>query len=349
MELIKQRKKMERISNKSLIILSLLLSTELFAGGPIVSLDVPNSFSAGAPAVAEEVNANFESIENVLNGNSHELELRIERLITMVEALEARLATIEGNTVLDLDTKLYLDTDTAGKETAIFRTVDVKISSHDVADTGNLIIGENRPYLVEGAQICTIQEYKTQESCEANSGEWSVYVRKGSHNLIVGNGNSYHANGSVIFGVGNGVTENYSTIVGGSYNKVHASLGSILGGHGNNVSAIESTIVGGRKNLILNTSGVISSGSASSILGGSGNSITSRWYGTISGGSANTVTGDGASISGGKYNTAAGISSAISGGYTNSTTGESSVVSGGRERSTAGIFDWAAGTLSADE
>lgn len=60
----------------------LLLASPLHAG----DLTIPNEFTAGTPAVAAEVNANFDAVEVAVDDN----DLRINDLLARVEALEAQ-------------------------------------------------------------------------------------------------------------------------------------------------------------------------------------------------------------------------------------------------------------------
>ena len=48
---------------------ALLLAAPLFAEGDIVSLDIPNTFTAGTPAVAADVNQNFERVATAVNAS----------------------------------------------------------------------------------------------------------------------------------------------------------------------------------------------------------------------------------------------------------------------------------------
>lgn len=360
--------------------LSLLLAAPLFAGTPIVTLDVPNTFTAGSPAVAADVNQNFTSVENAVNSNTAELERRIEELTTLVQALQARLEAVEANSVLALDDKLALVTDAVtGVETARFSGINVQVvngigSGSITNDSGNLIVGYNTSYANPNNNICTIYDIDNESDCIADGGEWRTGIHKGSHNLIVGFGNNYNSVGSVIFGNGNGASAYYSTVLSGTHNIAFGSNSAILGGIVNRImyDGRWSTIAGGSNNTIETgtTGSIITGGSRNQISGGSSNAILAGShntidattnigsiaggtfneilggnYGAILGGRENHVTGDAATVSGGYNNSATNEKTSVSGGAYNTAAGSISTVSGGYGRSVTGEYDWVAGSL----
>ncbi len=54
---------------KSKLLIALLLSA-LHISSYAAEVDIPNSFSAGTPAVAADVNANFTAVETAVDGNA---------------------------------------------------------------------------------------------------------------------------------------------------------------------------------------------------------------------------------------------------------------------------------------
>jgi hypothetical protein len=108
-----------------------------------------------------------------------------------------------------------------------------------------------------------------------NELDQQVLSRRGSHNLIMGEGHEYSSYGGLVLGAFNLISGPYCSVTGGSYNIASGAFASVSGGWGN-----------------------WSSGDRSS----------------VSGGFANRASGIQSSVSGGAYNIASGRSSSISGG-----------------------------------
>jgi len=106
--------------------------------------------------------------------------------------------------------------------------------------------------------------------------------RNGSHNIVVGHGNSY------------------------------TSFGGFVGPYDNMTSAPFASVTGGQRNR--------ASGLGSSVSGGWYN-MASGGFSSVTGGLKNTASGWASSVSGGIYNTAGGWRSSVSGGNTRSVSG----------------------------
>lgn len=146
-------------------------------------------------------------------------------------------------------------------------------------------------------------------------------------NAVVGgviSGGGYSGN------INNIIAGNFSTISGGSANKINNSLGGVIsGGHGNQINGTSqySTIGGGTLNTLQGEYNTIAGGRQNAypglsthgfIGGGNANQITGT-YGVIVGGTTNQITSNAgtAFIGGGSANTVSGNDSAITGGSTN--------------------------------
>lgn len=116
-------------------------------------------------------------------------------------------------------------------------------------------------------------------------------VRTGSHNLILGDQNSYSSYGGLVAGAANLISGPYATVSGGVLNTA-ASSGAAIGGGRNNTAR----------------------GNFTSVSGGQFNEANGL-YSSVSGGSENIAAGIAASISGGFENTAGSIGSSVSGGF----------------------------------
>ncbi|HEY5647895.1 MAG TPA: hypothetical protein VIU33_00230 [Nitrospiria bacterium] len=272
------------------------------------AVTVPNQFVANTTASADEVNANFQA------------------LVDAVSTLEAEVAALQSNSVLALDGILTLDS-SSGYETALFSGVNLQVNNGAAQDSlnglGNVIVGFNNVPRA-GFEVCSDGQYDNQLDCEGNSEIWARWHQTGSHNLVVGDGNSFSSYGSVVFG---------------SNNVSNRVYGNVTGGRDNIASGPYSSVAGGVYNTASNFS--------SSVNGGQGN-IASGLYASINGGQTNIASGTSSSVSGGQFNTASGGISSVTGGIVNTASGDISTVSGGQGRSAVGADDWVAGTLFED-
>ncbi|MBL4659813.1 MAG: hypothetical protein JKY19_05625 [Alcanivoracaceae bacterium] len=351
-------RKFKRYENNLLVIISsmVLLSSVARAS----ELTVPNTFVAHQPAIAADVNVNFSAVETSVDDNHSRLVI-LESLVTQLQTnlananavintiqtdltttqnnlamanstiatLQTDLSSVENNSVLELDGLLryaFIN----GHDTAEFRAINVHVNdgsgdtSGAVNGLGNLTIGYNENN-DNAPEFCSDPQHDNQIDCENGSEIWDKNVRRGSHNLIVGQFNSYDDFGSFIAGQFNVVNAAHSSVSGGRRNTASGSTSSVSGGFSNVASGVVSSISGGSQNT--------ASGGGSSVSGGNGN--------TTSGGSS--------SISGGRDNTSRGTITSISGGRDNTASGEYSSVSGGLSRTASGSNDWVAGSLFEDQ
>jgi len=100
-------------------------------------------------------------------------------------------------------------------------------------------------------------------------------TRTGSHNLILGDQNSYSSYGGFVAGFENTISGHYASVSGGQGNMASGHWASISGGCGNKASGADAS---------------------------------------VSGGNGNTASGLNASVSGGSDNTASGLIASVSGG-----------------------------------
>jgi hypothetical protein len=161
----------------------------------------------------------------------------------------------------------FVGTGVAGKPTVQFSGVNLEIvngegTTRSANEEGNLVIGYDE-----------------------EPGE-----QTGSHNLVLGSGQTFTSYGGFVAGVDNRITERFASVSGGGGN--------------------------------------LASGPYSSVSGGAFNKATEgrAWVG---GGVANTASGFNSSVSGGGENHASGFNSSVSGGELNKATGEYSWVGGG--------------------
>ena len=197
----------------------------------------------------------------------------------------------------------YIASGIGGKPTIQFTGVNVQVVSGSrktnaaVNGAGNLIIGYD-------------EEPGTQT---------------GSHNLMLGTGQSDTSYGAIIGGLDN-TASGPNTFVVGERDTASAEHGSVSGGQGNTASQTEaeggSSVSGGTGNT--------ADAYAASVSGGSGNTAKGE-YASVSGGSDNRAVTTGTSVSGGMLNTAGGAGwSSVSGGTGNEAFNYFSSVSGGK-------------------
>lgn len=166
--------------------------------------------------------------------------------------------------------------------------------------------------------------------------------RTGSHNLIVGMGESYASFGGLIAGSNNTASGEFATVTGGFSNMAAGESSSISGGQGNRAMGFAASALGGQNNIasgnFASVSGGLSgnaSGAGASISGGQGN-IASGMLTSISGGTSNEATKPAASVSGGANNRAEGSNSSVTGGESNRATNAQSTVTGGNGNTASG-------------
>jgi hypothetical protein len=194
--------------------------------------------------------------------------------------------------------------------------------------------------------------------------------RTGSHNLIVGHGNSYDGYGCVLAGRDHYSDAVYTGTLGGWRNRPRGNYATVTGGRNNVASGQESSIAGGSGNFasaqfaaVLGGASCAATGVNATVSGGNSNTAGGPWS-SVSGGQQNQANGDASSVSGGAQNQASWSFTSILGGNLNLATdshatvgggnqnqadGLWSVVSGGNGRIASGTSDWVAGTLFQDQ
>ena len=150
--------------------------------------------------------------------------------------------------------------------------------------------------------------------------------KSGSHNIVVGTGNSYPTYGGLVAGRDNTISGAYATVTAGSRNTASGDYSSVSGGGYNYARGGNSSVSGG--GAPDDDWGNYADGPFSSISGGFLNWAPGQ-QSSVSGGAENYATGSYSSISGGQYNRASGFLASVSGGGANTASGNWSSISGG--------------------
>ncbi len=179
-------------------------------------------------------------------------------------------------------------------------------------------------------------------------------TKTGSHNLILGVGQTYTSYGGLVAGWNNEISGTYASVSGGSVGTASGLYSSVSGGLGDVASGTASAALGGEGSIATNNYSLalggesnIASGSHTVVSGGVANTASNA-YATANGGAYNTASGVHSSVNGGYANLSNGFTSAVNGGKGNLATGDYSSVGGGNLRTAYGIYDWRAGSLWED-
>jgi hypothetical protein len=192
----------------------------------------------------------------------------------------------------------YVAAGVGGKPTIEFTHVNVEVNNGlgmtaSANGLGNLIVGYDE---TEGAE------------------------QTGSHNLVLGEDQTFTSFGGLIAGAGN---------------KISGPFASVAGGFGNTAQGEGASISGGNQNF--------AGGSYGAWVGGGYQNGSEGSSTSVAGGTHNKAKGDNASILGGYGNAAPGEDSAVGGGSANKASGFSSSVSGGFLNEAFGNYSWVGG------
>lgn len=330
---------------------SQLIGAAIIASSSIIAMaaSVPNTFTSGSPALASDVNANFQS------------------LAAAVTAMEAKLASMSLVTV-------------NGQPTVRFSGVNVQIvngvgNTATVNGKGNLLIGYDETD-ISGSFKCSLGTNPTtlaivtnQTECISAGGSWATSHKSGSHYLVMGSQNNYSRWGGVVSGVRNTSNYNYASLLGGYTNAAGGEYAVVTGGSENTASGARASVSGGQNNIARGgwasvsagrnnvadggwagisggSDNVTQSGPANSVSGGWGN-IAMGQFASVTGGSQNIGSGVYASVNGGYFNKASGGNASVAGGYMNISSGGHTSVSGGSSCEVWSPRGWDVGSNSA--
>jgi len=127
-----------------------LVCTSVASAG---SVTVPHTFQDSTPAVAGQVNANFDALVQAVNDMQAQINTQqatISQLQSDLDSANETIADLQDNTVLTLDGYLLLDSDANENPIALFNSVNVQIVNGLGATNGNPMLDEHLPGPVNG-------------------------------------------------------------------------------------------------------------------------------------------------------------------------------------------------------
>jgi len=291
--------------------------------------------------------ADLEATIAELEGDLADSEGTITGLETDVATLSAALTTLSGNSVLALDGYVYLDDSVPQREKVVMEGVNLQVinglgSTNSYNARGNIIIGYDESQAAHEA-FCSLGQYTTELDCVNNAEIWDTSLKIGSHNLVMGEGNSYTVAGGIVSGLRNVINGFSANAVGGRENISSGYSGTTVGGFRNKMAdgADYSVIAGGAGNFSDQIDSFMAGGAQNQIIGGGVGAAAI-------GGRFNILSASSTVIAGGENNLASSLSAVVTGGNGNIASGERSSVSGGLQRSAVGDDDWVAGALFQD-
>ncbi len=282
------------------------------------SVDTPNTFSAGTPAIAAQVNQNFQALKTAVNDND-------SRISAMESALASLRAELSGtnSTIADLEAELTAANGViASLDTKLTEAGDATTNLEVKLTSANAVITSLRKDLdaVEGNSVLALDDYL---SFNTDSG-YATALFSGI-NVQVHNGTNPNNIFTTVNGLGNVIIGfNLPKLSGDEVCSVgpYYSQGSCETAGG--IWALSHktgspNLVGGTANSYTSVGGLVF---------GDGNGITRR-YATVGGGKDNLASGYASSVNGGRNNIAMSNMSVVNGGYNNSAENLYTSVNGG--------------------
>lgn len=167
--------------------------------------------------------------------------------------------------------------------------------------------------------------------------------RTGSHNLVVGPGNSYESYGGIVIGTDNNVSAPYASVLAGFKNTASATYSVAIGGTRNTASGNYSIVAAGEANKASGYASMTAAGELNkadgeySMTAAGSLNRAGDFYSMVAAGEENTASGYASMTASGRNNTAGGVYAMTAAGISNTATGESSMAAAGFRNSVRGI------------
>ena len=342
------------------VVLILLAASSLSWAGVA---SVPNTFQSGTPALASEVNANFQALVDAINLQ----QTAISQLQSDLAAANAEIGTLQTDLATAESEINILQTDLDAAEVTIGQLVnDVNIAAAAIVGLQGQV-GDNQDTIadIETNSVLSLDGYLF---LDVDAGGYDT-ARFDAINVQVTNGlgatngiGGDPAQDGVVNGLGNVIigynetssvaralcsdgqyatqstctsqgevwangqkTGSHSLIVGAGHN--YTRHGHLVAGFANGVNRGWSSVGGGINNIATGVYAAVAGGSTGEAAG-----LAS----SVNGGFNNRARGDSASIAGGRGNFATGATSSVAGGSSNDAQGLNSSVVGGETNIASG-------------
>lgn len=273
------------------------------------------------PAVCSLISCGRYATDSAVQSLSEADAARMDELQALIERQQGQIDELKGQ-VIALQEQMAV---TATPEQVAWIDAVSQGLSPSVDDAAVLTRLEvsGVDLLVEGANL-TVRNAQHDTSIVDGTGNviigWNETdgqpVRTGSHNLVLGDQNSYTSYGAIVSGEGNTASGANVVVLGGSANTASGVGSCVIGGSGGLASGMSAALLGGASNQAL--------GPRSTVTGGSGNRAgeateTDEASGAqhVCGGADNHAMGAYAVVAGGNANWVYASYASISGGYGN--------------------------------
>jgi hypothetical protein len=296
------------------------------AGGHF--LDVDEAFSVAMvdelDSVVEDLTASMGLMEEALEASNSVQNLAINELEEMDTELRVTLddvsAEMETNTsninvlqvdVGDASTGLNALNTTVEAQGLHLDDFEVRVSRGDelmafvqIDSRGDVVFSDTNLVVTNGSG--STQSTNGKGNLIMGYNAYTDEERTGSHNIIVGDNNTFTSTASLIVGDDHSLAGHGSAIIGGELNLLSGDASVIIGGYTTDIAANLATALGGAHNTV--------TGTYATAIGGYSNTASGD-FSTAGPGRENTASGEYSSVLGGALNSAIGLSSSVSGGY----------------------------------
>jgi hypothetical protein len=254
--------------------------------------------AAGAAAAAAEVSTLKSQVATL---QSQAAAAAASPLSSEVSALKGQVATLKSETSELAETN--------GGLTEEVLSLELTLSHVSYSATG---LGGRPTLTISGANL---QIVNGQGSTATTNGLGNLIMgydesaggQSGSHDVVLGEGQTFSSYGGLIAGKGNTLSGPFGAAFGES--NIASALGAtVTGGNNNTASGQTSSVSAGGGN--------VAKGHSAAVTGGNNNTAEGLTS-SISGGGANIAKGQSAAVTGGSNNTAEALTSAILGGKHN--------------------------------
>ena len=351
---------MKILTNYFMVVGLLVISTSIHAAG----LSVPNTFSSGTPAIAAEVNRNFDAVKTAVDDNDSRITIIESALSALQSTVSSQTATISSltnnlssanNAISDLQSLLALKANANHNHNAIYSPI---LHNHtgvyapvSHGHSQGSISGLSSALSTHASQISAINNSDVMDldayltisttggakatlsgiNLQIVNGLGSTSTINGLGNLIVGYNENNTATDVWLYSCSSGqyTTQSDCESNGEIWGNSHKTGSHYLVlGTQNNYSQYGGMVAGLRNTTNRNYS-TATGGRENRVLGS---------YSSVSGGYRNVVTGHYSSVSGGYRGGAFGAYSSVTGGNENFAFGSYSSVTGGRYNDAYGSY-----------